>query len=175
MGDPLVSLPPAVGIEFLADHPALIPAIGQLRYDEWGAASQTGLAGWTAITAREAGRAELPITWVALADNGEALGAAGLQPGSDLAGRSEFCPAVVGVIVAPGYRGLGIGRRLLTAIAQWAQEHGRGPLYVVTGDTAVGFYRQCGWGLVEETTITGPDTQATERVNVLRRSVGASG
>ena len=140
----MASLQPAVRIEFLADHPALIPAIGQLRYHAWGGPSQTGLAGWIAITAREAGREALPIAWVALADNGEALGAAGLQPGPDIAGRPEFCSAVVRVIVAPGHRGRGIGRRLLAAIAQWAQEHGSGPLYVVTGDAAVGFYRHCG-------------------------------
>jgi GNAT superfamily N-acetyltransferase len=170
-----VSLPPAVHIALLADHPDLIPAIGQLRYDEWGEPSQTGLAGWIAITAREAGRAELPLTWVALAANGAALGAAGLQPGPDRAGHPEFCPAVVGVIVAPGHRGRGIGRRLLAAIDQWAQEHGRGPLYVVTGDRAVGFYRRCGWELVEETTVIAPTTQSAERVNVLRWSVRTSG
>ena len=68
----------------------------------------------------------------------------GCKPGPDIAGRPEFCSAVVGVIVAPGHRGRGIGRRLLAAIAQWAQEHGSGPLYVVTGDAAVGFYRHCG-------------------------------
>jgi hypothetical protein len=51
----MASLQPAVRIEFLADHPALIPAIGQLRYHAWGGSSQTGLAGWIAITARVAG------------------------------------------------------------------------------------------------------------------------
>ena len=44
--------------------------------------------------------------------NGEALGAAGLQLEPDIAGRPQFCPAVVGVIVAPGYRGRGIGSHL---------------------------------------------------------------
>lgn len=171
----MASLQPAARIELLADHPDLIPAIGQLRYDEWGGPSQLGLADWIAITAREAGRAALPITWVALADNGAALGAAGLQPGPDIAGRPEFCPSVVGVIVAPGHRGRGIGRQLLAAIEQWAQEHGRGPLYVVTGGRAVGFYRQCGWELVEETTVIGPDTQVEERVSILQRSVPTSG
>jgi N-acetylglutamate synthase-like GNAT family acetyltransferase len=63
----------------------------------------------------------------------------------------------------------------LAAIAQRVQAHGIGPLYVVTGDHAVDFYRRCGWERVEETTVSGPHTQASERVTILRRSVGASG
>jgi GNAT superfamily N-acetyltransferase len=165
---------PPVRIELLAGNPHLIPAIGEMRYREWGEPTtigQTGLDGWIEITSREVGRDKLPVTWVAIDQNGDAIGAAGVLPGSDIADRPEFSPSVVGVIVDPRQRRMGVGRRLLAAIEHWAYDHGIGQLYVVTGDDATGFYRKCGWEVVEKTTITWPNVNFTERVTVLTRNV----
>jgi GNAT superfamily N-acetyltransferase len=159
-------------IELLADNPHLIPTIGQLRYREWGEASTTGFTGidgWIEITARESGRDELPVTWVAIDKDGEAIGAAGLVPGSDIDDRPELCPSVVGVIVERRRRGTGIGRRLLEAIEHRAHDQGIRQLYVVIEDDAAGFYRKCGWVLFQETMITGPDVNVKERVIILTR------
>jgi N-acetylglutamate synthase-like GNAT family acetyltransferase len=159
-------------IELLADNPHLIPTIGQLRYREWGEASTagfTGIDGWIEITASESGRDELPITWVAINKDGDAIGAAGLMAGSDIEDRPELCPSVVGVIVEPRRRGMGIGRRLLEAIEHRAHYQGIRKLYVVTDDAAAGFYRKCGWVLVQETIITGPNVNVKERVLILTR------
>jgi hypothetical protein len=41
----------------------------------------------------------------------------------------------------------------------------------VTGDDATGFYRKCGWELVEQTTIIWPNVNVKENVNVLIRIV----
>jgi len=165
---------PSVRIELLANNLHLIPAIGELRYIEWGEPTtigSTGLAGWIEITSSEAGRDELQVTWVALDEYGGAVGAAGLLPGPDLEGRPEFSPSVVGVIVDPRWRGMGVGRRLLATIERWANDHDIGQLYVVTGDDAAEFYRKCGWKLVEETTIIWSNVNVIERVNVLTRRV----
>jgi len=159
-------------IELLADNLHLIPTIGQLRYVEWGEPTPnepSGLDGWIEITSIEAGHDELPITWVAIDEYGDAIGAAGLIPRSEIEDRPELCPAVVGVIVEPRRRGTGVGRRLLAAIEPWAQNQGIGQLYVVTGDDAPGFYRKCGWLLVEERTITWPNVNVKERVTILTR------
>jgi GNAT superfamily N-acetyltransferase len=163
-------------IELLADNPHLIPTIGQMRYKEWGEPStigSTGLDDWIEITSTEAGRDELPVTWVAIDKYGDALGAAGLMSGPDIEDRPEFCPSVVGVIVDPRRRGIGVGRRLLAAIEHWAHGHGITRLYVVTGDDAAGFYRKCRWVLVEEATIISPNENVKERVCILTRTLGA--
>jgi GNAT superfamily N-acetyltransferase len=165
---------PPVRIELLADNPHLIPAIGQMRYKEWGEPTTTGSEGvdaWIEITSHEAGRDKLPVTWVAIDEYGDAIGAAGVLPGSDIADRPEFSPSVVGVIVDQRQRRMGAGRRLLAVIEQWAHDHGIGQLYVVTGDDATGFYRKCGWEVVEETTITWPSVNVTEHVTILTRIV----
>jgi GNAT superfamily N-acetyltransferase len=49
----------------------------------------------------------------------------------------------------PDLRGRGIGRLLLATLSEWAAEHDYERLWVATGDYAVGFYRACGWTLVE--------------------------
>jgi GNAT superfamily N-acetyltransferase len=165
---------PLVRIDLLAHNPHLIPAIGRMRYREWGEPTtigSSGLDGWIEITSLEAGRDELPVTWVAIDEHGDAVGAAGLLPGPDIEDRPEFSPSVVGVIVDPRRRGTGVGRRLLATIERWAHDHGIGQLYVVTGGYATGFYRKCGWELVEETTITWPNMNVNERVTVLTRIV----
>jgi GNAT superfamily N-acetyltransferase len=167
-----MSLPhPPVRIELLADNPHLIPAIGQMRYSEWGeptVVGSTGLDGWIEITSREAGRDELPVTWVAIDEHGDPVGAAGLLPGPDIEGRPELCPSVVGVVVEARRRGMGIGRCLLETIEHWAHDRGIEQLFVVTGDAA-GFYRRCGWELFEETTIIWPGVDVEEHVTILTR------
>ena len=68
-----------ISIEMLADHPHLVPVIGAIRWREWRHALETDrLDWWVGVTAREAGRDELPITWVAIDPHGQALGAVGL-------------------------------------------------------------------------------------------------
>lgn len=139
----------SVQIGLLADHPDLIPAVGQLRWQEWGHDPEpTELEWWVDVTARESGRLDLPVTLVAIDRAGSAAGAVGLgrfEPDE----RRDRSPWAMGMIVRPELRGAGIGRLLLAALRVLAAEHDYERLWVATEDMAVGFYQACGWTLVE--------------------------
>ena len=150
-------------VELLADCPQHIPAVGDLRWREWGRAPEPGqLAWWAEVTRRQAGRDELPVTFVALDHRGAVAGAAGLGE-FDPAERRDRSPWVLGMIVRAGQRGLGAGRLLMTSLCSWATEHGYPRLWVATDGQAAGFYRRCGFQHAETF------HQAEELVTVLMK------
>ncbi len=138
-----------VAVQLLADNENLIATIGDLRWREWGRTPEPDdLAWWVNITAREAGRDRMPITWVAVDERGEALGAVGLGE-FDIEERRDRSPWVLGMIVRPDRRGMGIGSFLLTHLETWAGSHGYKQVWVANEGPAIGFYRKCGWELSE--------------------------
>jgi GNAT superfamily N-acetyltransferase len=140
--------------------------VGELRWREWGRAPEPDRLEWRVeVTAREAGRTALPVTWVALDAAGQAVGAVGLGE-FDIAERRDRSPWLLGMIVAPPLRGRGVGGRLLRALEAWARERGDATLWVATGGPAVAFYRKCGWQAVE--TFTRPPD---EEVVILKKTV----
>ncbi len=148
----------------LADHRDLIPTVARLRWQEWGQYPELAeLSWWVDVTARESGRDELPVTFVAIDAVGDAIGAVGLGE-FDPAERQDRSPWVLGMIVRPDLRGHGIGRQLLAVLGKWAADHGHQRIWVATGDPAVTFYEACGWSLVEKF------NRPSETVNVLTRS-----
>jgi GNAT superfamily N-acetyltransferase len=135
-------------VELLADVPHLIGPVGRMRYAEW--ASEGGdVEEWIAISRREAGRDDLPVTWVAVDDRGAAAGAVALGP-SDVPGRPELVPCVWGMVVRPDLRGRGVGRRLLQRLERFAVDRGDPVVWVLTGPPAVGYYERCGWQRAED-------------------------
>jgi GNAT superfamily N-acetyltransferase len=139
----------SVAVQLLADNEQLIAAIGALRWREWGRAPEPeDLDWWVTVTAREAGRDRLPITWVAIDERGEAVGAVGLGA-FDLEERRDRSPWVLGMIVRPDRRGMGIGSLLLAHLEAWAGIHGYTRVWVANEGPAIGFYRTCGWELSE--------------------------
>jgi GNAT superfamily N-acetyltransferase len=139
----------SVEVHLLADHESLIAAVGEIQWREWGHPPEPeDRDWWIDVSAREAGRRLLPITWVAIDARGEAVGAAGLGE-FDIEERRDRSPWVLGMIVRPDRRGTGIGRRLLSRLESWAREQGCGQVWVATGDQASGFYQACGWQLIE--------------------------
>ena len=145
----MTTSPGPVTVELLADHEQLIPAMGELCWREWGHPPEpTDLEWWVDVTAREAGRDRLPITWVALDERGDALGRVGLGE-FDIEERRDRSPWVLGMIVRPDRRGMGVGRLLMTQLEAWAGSHGYQQVWVATGGRAIVFYRQCGWELSE--------------------------
>ena len=136
-------------VKLLRDQPHLIPNVGELRWREWGYEPEpVTREWWVATTRREAGREQLPVTWVAVSARGEALGAVGLAD-FDIEERRNRGPWVIGMIVRPESRGLGVGRRLLSHLEACAGRRGFRQLWVGTGGPVVGLYQQCGWLLVE--------------------------
>ncbi|MDQ2786979.1 MAG: GNAT family N-acetyltransferase [Chloroflexota bacterium] len=138
-----------VAIQLLADNEQLVTAIGELRWREWSHAPEPeGLDWWINVTAREAGRDRLPITWVAIDERGGALGAVGIGE-FDIEERRNRSPWVLGMIVRPDRRGMGIGSLLLAHLEAWARTHGYSQVWVANEGLAIGFYRKCGWELSE--------------------------
>jgi predicted N-acetyltransferase YhbS len=136
-----------VMVQLLADVPHLIEPIGRLRFVEWG--SDNNVEEWISITRREAGRDDLPVTWVAVGETGAAVGAVALGP-SDVPTRPELMPCVWGMVVRSDLRGRGIGRLLLQRLEGFAVGRGYPAVWVLTGSPAVGYYERCGWQRAEE-------------------------
>lgn len=145
----MATAPGTVTVQLLADNQPLMATIGEMRWREWGHAPEPeGSEWWVDVTAREAGRERLPVTWVALDEHGMALGAVGLGE-FDIDERRDCPPWVMGMIVRPDRRGLGIGRLLLAHLEAWAGNHGYRRVWVANEGPAVDFYRRCGWTLHE--------------------------
>lgn len=135
-------------IELLADHRDLIEPVGTMRWKEWGHPPEpTDRSFWIDVTAEEAGRDGLPITWVAMDGAHTALGAVALGE-FDIEERRDVSPWVMGMIVHPNHRQLGIGRMLLATLEGWATTHGYQQIWVGTGQ-AQPFYEKCGWQPME--------------------------
>lgn len=146
-----------VSVRLLADLPSLVPAVGRIRWQEWGRAPEPeDLSWWIDATEREAGRVELPVTFVALDGVGEAIGAVGLGE-FDIAECRDRSPWVLGLVVRPDWRGGGVGRRLLTQLAEFATELGHAEVWAATGGPAIGFYQRCGWRKAEQLQLASGD------------------
>jgi GNAT superfamily N-acetyltransferase len=151
----------AATVTLLADALTAAEAVAGMRWQEWGHPPEPeDPAWWLATTVREAGRDELPVTFVAHDVAGAVLGAVGLDT-YDLDERQDTSPWVTGMIVRRDRRGEGVGRMLLQHLERWAAEHRIADAWVGT-DTALGFYQRCGWALEETFT-----RSTGERVAVL--------
>ncbi|MBC8159981.1 MAG: GNAT family N-acetyltransferase [Roseiflexaceae bacterium] len=139
----------SISVALLIDNPHLISVIGEIRWKEWGHPPEPeDVAWWVDITRREAGRDRLPVTWVAIDQLGQAVGAVGLDT-FDIPERRDRSPWVVGVVVAPLHRSNGIGGHMLATLELWAKNCGYPQAWVGTGGRAIAFYQKCGWELVE--------------------------
>ncbi len=138
-----------LSVHLLADHPELVAAVGEMRWREWGHAPEPEeLEWWVDVTAREAGREGLPVTWVAIDDRGCAVGAVGLAQ-FDLEERSDRSPWLIGMIVSRPLRGKGIGGTLVERLTAYARDRGYADVWVATGGKAIDFYKKHGWHLFE--------------------------
>jgi len=134
-------------LQLLADRPELVYAVAEIRWKEWGHAPEPeDLAYWVDVTQREAGRNDLPITFVAVDDHG-AIGAVGLGQ-FDIDERRDRSPWVLGMVVRADRRGQGVGRALMGELEAWAAARGVVQAWVATGPAAT-FYRTCGWRITE--------------------------
>ncbi|MBI1282454.1 MAG: GNAT family N-acetyltransferase [Anaerolineaceae bacterium] len=142
-------MPTNISIKFLADYPHLISTVGEIRWKEWGHPPEPeSLDWWVKVTERQSGRDHLPVTWVAIDDQNQAVGAVGLAE-FDIEERHDRTPWVIGMIVVDDNRNRGIGAQLLAALEQFASQAGYSQIWVATGEPAVGFYQKCGWMLTE--------------------------
>jgi GNAT superfamily N-acetyltransferase len=146
----------AATVSLLADFPGSVRAVAHMRWQEWGHAPEPAdPAWWLDVTTREAGREQLPVTFVAHSAAGEVLGAVGLDH-YDLDERRETSPWVTGLIVGRERRRKGVARALMQDLERWGADHGIGEAWVGT-DLARGFYERCGWTPIEAFTTTSGD------------------
>lgn len=134
-----------VRLELLADRPDLMEPVGLLRWSEWGRPPEPDdPAWWIAATAREAGRAGLPVTYAAVSGDNIVVGAAGIGE-FDIPERRDRSPWVLGLVVRPGSRAAGIGRLLLRRVEHHAADLGYPNLWMANEGPAVEFYARCGY------------------------------
>jgi GNAT superfamily N-acetyltransferase len=145
-----------VSVVVLADRPDLVAEAGVLRWTEWGY-DDPSPDEWVAVTLREAGRDELPVTLVAIDADGSAVGVVGLDTADDALTADERdgrTPWLVGMVVRRDSRLRDVGRTLMEALADVAREHDHDRMWVLTGGLAADYYRACGWSDVEQLVTT---------------------
>lgn len=152
-------------VHLLADRPDLIEAVAMIRFREWGhPPEETDPQWWIEITRKEAGRTGLPLTWVAVDVDGDAVGAVGLGE-FDIEERRDRSPWVLGMVVEPDHRSMGIGAMLMAKLEATVAELGYDRCWVATGQ-ARAFYERIGWEWTEtvEREVWGPHHVLTKGV-----------
>jgi GNAT superfamily N-acetyltransferase len=135
-------------IEYLADHPLLVPPLARLHFEQWGyLRPDETLEGRTSRLEGCCGRGGVPSVVVALED-GELRGSAMLIA-HDMDTRPGLTPWLAGLYVVAAYRGHGCGSALVRRVESEAEALGVATLHLYTPD-AEDFYSALGW-TVDET------------------------
>jgi GNAT superfamily N-acetyltransferase len=152
-------------IAYLADHPALIPTLSDLHFEQWGYLHPgEPLAERTRRLEACCGRGGIPSAVVAL-EGEELLGSAMLVE-HDMDTRPGLTPWLAGLYVVAGHRGLGHGAALVRRIEREAAAVGIERLYLYTPD-AMDFYAMLGWVAMEGCEYLG------QRVTVMSRRLAS--
>jgi len=134
-------------IEYLEQHPEAIPALAQWHHDEWADLSQAVSVEDRALRFRErARRGVVPSAFCAVVE-AQVVGVACLVA-CDLETHPQFTPWLASVLVAPPFRGRGIGSALSERVADEAVLVGAHELYLFTFDRQ-SLYARLGWRHVE--------------------------
>lgn len=140
-------------IEYLADHPELIPILAEWHHLQWHHYNP----GDTVV--RRAGRMQahldrrqVPLTFVAL-DGETLLGSAALEV-FDMHDRTDLTPWLASVYVAPAHRRQGVGNALVQQVVTKARALGIDILYLFTPDQEA-WYAKMGWKVLERTEYMG--------------------
>lgn len=134
-------------IEYLADHPSLVPELARLHFKQWGyLRPEQTLEHRTRRLAECCGRGGVPSVVVALEDG--ALCGSAMLIASDMDTRPGLTPWLAGVYVVPACRGRGYGSTLVRRVESEAATLGVRDLYLWTPDAA-DFYAPLGWTVDE--------------------------
>ena len=134
-------------IEYLADHPALIPTLAEWHHRQFQHLSPGSSVERCATSLRsQTGRRQIPTTVVALAGD-RLLGSASIVA-QDMAIRPHLSPWLATVYVAPEHRKQGVGSALVRRISDEARALGVARLHLYTPDKEA-FYTRMGWRTIE--------------------------
>lgn len=109
-------------------------------------------------------------TFLAVGEHGQAVGMVACIEMSDAPGQLEL----VSMWTAPAARGLGVGRLLVEAVLQWADDRGTSEvrLWVTRGnDSASRLYERCGFEPTEEVGVSASDP-CREELRMVRSTDG---
>jgi GNAT superfamily N-acetyltransferase len=138
---------PDVRIGYLADHPEALPSLERLFQSEWAAyygAAGPGNAHQDLAACSNRGR--LPVAVVAFLGT-EPCGVAALKADS-ISTHKHLTPWIGGGMVAPQFRRLGIGARLVSVLEDVARDLGFTTIYSGTS-TANSLLIREGWQFME--------------------------
>ncbi len=143
-----------VRIEYLADHPEMIPTLASWHYEQWGYLNPgCTVERYVASLESQVGCKQVPSGFVALSENNAPLGSASLVT-FDMDTKMELSPWLASVFVAPEYREKGIGSALVRRVMEEARDIGIEVLYLFTPDRE-SFYARLGWTVLERTVYRG--------------------
>jgi GNAT superfamily N-acetyltransferase len=138
-----------VRIDYLADNLAFLPTLAEWHFRQW-----QQLSGWDSFDQclqrlrAHAGRATIPTTFIAVADEG-LLGSASLIE-CDMEIRTELSPWLSDLYVAPQRRRRGIGAQLVRRVVEEAARLGVATLYLyTTSKENEEYYARLGWAVRE--------------------------
>ena len=140
-------------IDYLADHPDVIPTLARWLHDQWGhlspgASVERGEASLRANCNRD----RIPLAVVALVD-GEPVGVARFVE-YDMDIRRDLSPWLSSVFVPSEHRRKGIGTALTRRIMDESKALGVVTFYLFTPDRET-FYSRLGWTVLERTEYRG--------------------
>jgi GNAT superfamily N-acetyltransferase len=135
---------PTIAIATLAERPELVTEAVDIAWREWGhSMPESERERWLREAERDS-RLHAPMSAAFVAvDAGRAVGVVQLHE-FEIDAIRDRSPWVCGMVVRPEYRGMGVGRRLIAALEQFAAANAISQLWVFTEDAA-GFYERCGW------------------------------
>jgi GNAT superfamily N-acetyltransferase len=128
----------------LADCPQLAPVVAQWHFGEWGHFYSGGTVdGWLDHIRTRINANQIPMTIVALEDDGQPVGTAALVE-HDMETHRELSPWLGGVYVIPSARRRGVASALVRHLMDRAAGFGVRDLYLYTNG-AEGLYQKLEW------------------------------
>lgn len=146
---------PALRIEYLADHPPLLPSVAQWQQREFGylgAGKPVTLEQRIERLQQTMQKGRVPFALVALSPEGRLLGAASVLAATLI--HRHLTPWLSTVVVDEQSRGRGIGSALSLRAAAEAAALGIGSLYLFTPDREQ-LYARLGWKTFDHAELNG--------------------
>lgn len=137
---------PVLRIDYLADHPKLIPILAEWHHRQWSYLAHATSLGQRIARLRQHSRDQLPISFVALLDD-VPVGSAAIVD-NDMTDQESLSPWLANVYVVSAQRRQGIGARLVQRAAQQTRAIGYRNLYLYTEDQEH-FYAHLGWQTID--------------------------
>jgi N-acetylglutamate synthase-like GNAT family acetyltransferase len=136
-------------IDYLASHEQHLPLIAEWQMAEFGHLNPAvTLADRMTRLAQALQTRALPLALVALSEEGEPVGAAGLQ--ASTVTHDHLSPWLSSVVVPSCYRGQGVASALALSAVKEARRLGFGELYLLTPQSEA-LYARLGWQTLEVT------------------------